>query len=51
MQAKKVSILERRLGRPLVDLVAQREAGVSVGLESRPPKLGALITSLDEALS
>jgi uroporphyrinogen-III synthase len=30
---------------------ALREAGVQVGLESSPPKLGALITSLDEALS
>jgi uroporphyrinogen-III synthase len=30
---------------------ALREAGVEVGLESRPPKLGALLSSLDEALS
>lgn len=30
---------------------ALREAGVAVGLESRPPKLGALLSSLDEALS
>lgn len=30
---------------------ALREAGVKVGLESNPPKLGALITSLDKALS
>ena len=30
---------------------ALRDAGVRVGLESRPPKLGALLTSLDEALS
>jgi uroporphyrinogen-III synthase len=30
---------------------ALREAGVGVGLESRPPKLGALLSSLDEALS
>jgi uroporphyrinogen-III synthase len=30
---------------------ALREAGVKVGLESSPPKLGALLTSLDEALS
>lgn len=30
---------------------ALREAGVRVGLESHPPKLGALLTSLDEALS
>jgi uroporphyrinogen-III synthase len=30
---------------------AVREAGVKVGLESSPPKLGALLASLDEALS
>jgi uroporphyrinogen-III synthase len=30
---------------------ALREAGVRVGLESRPPKLGALLAALDEALS
>jgi uroporphyrinogen-III synthase len=30
---------------------ALREAGVAVGLESSPPKLGALIASLEEALS
>jgi uroporphyrinogen-III synthase len=30
---------------------ALRDAGVHVGLESSPPKLGALITSLDKALS
>jgi len=30
---------------------ALREAGVKVGLESSPPKLGALLASLDEALS
>ena len=30
---------------------ALRKAGVEVGLESSPPKLGALLTSLDEALS
>ena len=30
---------------------ALREAGVRVGLESSPPKLGALITALDKALS
>jgi uroporphyrinogen-III synthase len=30
---------------------ALRDAGVRVGLESSPPKLGALITSLDKALS
>ena len=30
---------------------ALREAGVKVGLESSPPKLGALLTSLDQALS
>ena len=28
-----------------------REAGIAVGLEASPPKLGALITSLDRALS
>lgn len=30
---------------------ALREAGVRVGLESHPPKLGALLSSLDKALS
>jgi len=30
---------------------ALREAGIAVGLEASPPKLGALITSLDQALS
>jgi uroporphyrinogen-III synthase len=30
---------------------ALREAGIRVGLEASPPKLGALMTSLDEALS
>ena len=30
---------------------ALREAGITVGLEASPPKLGALITSLDQALS
>lgn len=30
---------------------ALHEAGVKVGLESRPPKLGALLTSLEHALS
>jgi uroporphyrinogen-III synthase len=30
---------------------ALREAGVRVGLESSPPKLGALLSSLDQALS
>jgi uroporphyrinogen-III synthase len=30
---------------------ALREAGVKVGLESSPPKLGALMTSLNQALS
>jgi uroporphyrinogen-III synthase len=30
---------------------ALRDAGVTVGLESSPPKLGALLSSLDEALS
>jgi uroporphyrinogen-III synthase len=30
---------------------ALREAGVKVGLESSPPKLGALLASLDQALS
>jgi uroporphyrinogen-III synthase len=30
---------------------ALREAGVKVGLESSPPKLGALMTSLEQALS
>jgi uroporphyrinogen-III synthase len=29
---------------------ALREAGVKVGLESSPPKLGALLSSLDAAL-
>ena len=30
---------------------ALQQAGVSVGLESRPPKLGALVSSLERALS
>jgi uroporphyrinogen-III synthase len=30
---------------------ALREAGVRIGLESSPPKLGALMSSLDKALS
>jgi uroporphyrinogen-III synthase len=30
---------------------ALQEAGVAVGLESRPPKMGALLASLEEALS
>ena len=30
---------------------ALREAGVAVGLEASPPKLGALMSSLDQALS
>ena len=34
-----------------VDVGWRLAAGVAVGLESRPPKLGALLSSLDEALS
>ena len=30
---------------------ALREAGVKVGLEASPPKLGALLSALDKALS
>jgi len=30
---------------------ALREAGVKVGLEASPPKMGALLSALDEALS
>jgi uroporphyrinogen-III synthase len=30
---------------------ALRQAGVEVGLEARPPKMGALLSSLEEALS
>ena len=39
MQAKNVAILESRLGKHLAERVAS------------PPKLGALLTSLDHALS
>jgi uroporphyrinogen-III synthase len=30
---------------------ALREAGVKVGLEASPPKMGALLAALDKALS
>jgi len=66
-QARNLFVMAERLGRAEVlraalnrTLVASigpvasaalRKAGVQVGLESSPPKLGALITSLDEVLS
>jgi uroporphyrinogen-III synthase len=56
-QLGRVDALRAALNRTLVASIgpvasaALREAGVRVGLESSPPKLGALLTSLDEALS
>jgi len=50
MHAKTVAILESRLGGQIAELIGKR-FGVAVGLEARPPKLGPLITALDEALS
>lgn len=60
MKAKHIAILESRLGEQLETLVASigavasaalRELAVNVGLESKPPKLGALMCALESALS
>jgi len=54
---KKSEELRTALNRTLVVSIgpvasaALREAGVNVGLESSPPKLGALLAALDKALS
>jgi uroporphyrinogen-III synthase len=51
-----VETLKSDLNRTLVASIgpvasaALREAGVSIGLEAKPPKLGALLAALDEAL-
>ena len=53
----KTEVLRSALNRTLVASIgpvasaALREAGVKVGLESSPPKLGALLAALDAALS
>lgn len=53
----KVEPLRRALNRTLVASIgpvasaALRELGVAVGVESRPPKLGALMSALEAALS
>ena len=53
----KNDLLKESLNRILVASIgpvaskALREAGVRVGLESSPPKLGALLSALDKALS
>ena len=53
----RASALRAALNRTLVASIgpvasaALREAGVNVGLEASPPKLGALLVSLDQALS
>ena len=53
----RTEVLRAALNRTLVASIgpvasaALSEAGVRVGLESSPPKLGALVTSLDKALS
>ena len=53
----KAEVLRGALNRTLIASIgpvasaALREAGVKVGLESSPPKLGALLESLDKALS
>jgi uroporphyrinogen-III synthase len=53
----KTEVLRSALNRTLVASIgpvasaALREAGVKVGLESSPPKLGALLAALDGALS
>lgn len=56
-QLGRAEALRAALNRTLVASIgpvasaALREAGVEVGLESSPPKLGALLASLEEALS
>jgi uroporphyrinogen-III synthase len=53
----KIDSLKRNLNQTLVASIgpvasaALREAGVKVGLEASPPKMGALLSALDEALS
>ena len=55
--SKKQELLKKSLNHILVASIgpvaskALREAGVRVGLESSPPKLGALLSALDKALS
>ena len=54
---KKEDSLRKALNTTLVASIgpvasaALREAGIKVGLEARPPKMGALLSALDEALS
>ena len=54
---KKQDALRHALNRTMVASIgpvasaALREAGVKVGLEAKPPKLGALLSALDKALS
>ena len=54
---KKQDALRHALNRTLVASIgpiasaALREAGVKVGIEAKPPKLGALLSALDKALS
>jgi uroporphyrinogen-III synthase len=56
-RAGKGESLKKNLNRVLVASIgpvasaALREAGVKVGLEASPPKMGALLSALDEALS
>jgi len=53
----KAEILQKSLNRVLVASIgpvasaALREAGIKVGLEASPPKMGALLSALDKALS
>ena len=53
----KAEALRQALNRTLVASIgpvasaALREAGVKVGLEAKPPKMGALLSALDKALS
>jgi uroporphyrinogen-III synthase len=53
----KAEMLRKALNRILVASIgpvasaALREAGVKVGLEAKPPKMGALLAALDKALS
>jgi uroporphyrinogen-III synthase len=53
----KLESLKKNLNQTLVASIgpvasaALREAGVKVGLEATPPKMGALLSALDEALS
>ena len=53
----KAEILQKSLNQVLVASIgpvasaALREAGVKVGLKAKPPKMGALLSALDKALS